>query len=194
MKICIINGNPDKSDEVFVGYMSYLVPLLRKSHHVEDWTLRDMNLHFCTGCWNCWWKTPGICSIKDDFHYIARSCIQSNIVLFASPLIAGFPSSNLKGVTDRLVSLLHPYIKLIRGECHHEKRYINYPDFGLLLKKESDTDLQDLKIVRDIYHRLGLNFHADVLFVKFMDEFSPKALFNDITNSKRFAKAEEKQF
>jgi len=193
MKICIINGNAD-NDADFEGYLDQLVSRLRKNNQVTDWGLRNMNLHFCNGCWNCWWKTPGICSIKDDFHYIARSCIDSNIILFASPLIAGFPSSILKSVTDRMVGLLHPYITLINGECHHRKRYPKYPNFGLLLKKEHDTDLLDLKIVVDIYKRLTINFHADLLFVKFIDEFSPKSMYNEITDFKRFAETKEKQF
>jgi multimeric flavodoxin WrbA len=128
-----------------------------------------MNLKNCTGCWSCWWKTPGECAIKDEGEKIFRSVINSNFFVFASPIIAGFTSSELKKVTDRLIVLLHPYLELINGECHHRKRYDSYPDFGLLLQKEADTDEEDIQIISDIYDRLALNFHARKKFIKFTD-------------------------
>ena len=128
-----------------------------------------MNLHYCTGCWSCWWKTPGRCAINDDAEKIIRSVINSDFVIFASPLIAGFTSSALKKITDRLIVLLHPYIELINGESHHRKRYNKYPDFGLILEKETDTDNEDLDIVNDIYERFALNFHCEKKYTRYID-------------------------
>ena len=84
-------------------------------------------------------------------------------------MIAGFTSSTLKKITDRLIVLLHPYIKLINGESHHQKRYNKYPDFGLILKKETDTDNEDLDIVNDIYDRFAINFHCEKKYMKYID-------------------------
>ena len=80
--------------------------------------------------------------------------------------MAGFTSSTLKKITDRFVGLLHPYIKLKNGECHHLKRYDKYPDFGLVLKKEADTDTEDIEIINDIYDRFAINFHSTKKYIK----------------------------
>lgn len=35
----------------------------------------DMNISHCIGCNYCWLKTPGICTIKDDYRQILGSFI-----------------------------------------------------------------------------------------------------------------------
>jgi hypothetical protein len=71
---------------------------------------------------------------------------------------------------DRLIVLLHPYIEIVNGECHHRKRYEKYPNLGLILEKEPDTDDEDIKLVKDIFDRLAINFHSKLVFVKMIDE------------------------
>jgi multimeric flavodoxin WrbA len=135
-----------------------------------------MNLHYCTGCWSCWWKTPGECAIKDDAEQIFRAVINSELIVFASPLIAGFTSAMLKKIQDRLIVLLHPYLQINNGESHHRRRYDKYPEFGVIIDKEGDTDEEDLKIVKDIYDRLAINFHSKQRFIKFVDEIDSIAI------------------
>ncbi|MDD2965149.1 MAG: NAD(P)H-dependent oxidoreductase [Bacteroidales bacterium] len=160
MKITILNGDMSQGGSELSRFLEKLVAGISPNHQVSQFPLHTMNLHYCTGCWNCWWKTPGRCSINDDGSEIFNSVINSDFVVFASPLLAGFTSSALKKITDRLIVLLHPYIELNQGECHHRKRYAKYPDFGLLLEMEPDTDQDDLKIVGDLYDRFAINFHS----------------------------------
>ncbi len=82
----------------------------------------------------------------------------------------------MKKITDRLIVLLHPYIEIIEGECHHVKRYEKYPEIGVLLQPEEDTDEEDLAIVSDIYKRLAINLHSKVQIVDVMDKESDVAL------------------
>lgn len=146
---------------------------LSASYTTRLLTLNQLNIDYCTGCWSCWWKTPGRCALKDDGETVFRHIIQSDFVLFAAPLKAGFPSAILKTITDRLVVLLHPYITLIDGECHHHRRYDSYPLFGLLLEKEADTDATDVGIVNHIYDRFAINFHSKRKFTHFTDTHTP---------------------
>jgi len=118
MKITILNGDFEKNDTFFSTYIDDFTNKLKEKHEVELYTLNKMNLKFCTGCWSCWWKTPGKCAIKDDADTIFKSCIDSDFLIFASPLKAGFISSELKKITDRLIVLLLPYIQIINRECH----------------------------------------------------------------------------
>ena len=169
MNITILNGDMNKEDSRFSDYIEELTGLFQTNNEVTLYPLNKMNLHYCIGCWSCWWKTPGRCAINDDAEQIFKSVINSDFVLFASPLMAGFTSSSLKKITDRLIVLLHPYITVQHGECHHTKRYDKYPVFGLLLEKERDTDQEDIAVVNDIYDRFAINFHSARTYTKFID-------------------------
>ena len=182
MKITILNGDMKKGDSHFSEYLINLTHKLRENNSVNLFHLNKMNLHYCIGCWSCWWKTPGRCIINDDAEKIFKSVINSDFVIFASPLMAGFISSCLKKITDRLIVLLHPYIEIRNGESHHKKRYDKYPDFGLLLEKEKDTDNEDLNIIKDIYDRFAVNFHSQRIYMKLIDCDKVEDIINETNN------------
>ena len=182
MKITILDGNMKAGKSEFSIFTEELISRLRKDHSVDVFQLQAMNLNYCTGCWNCWWKTPGECSQKDDGERIFRSYINSDFVIFASPLLAGFTSSALKKITDRLIVLLHPYIQMDLGESHHTKRYDHYPEFGLVLQKETDTDNEDLEILNDIYDRMALNFHAHRRYTRFIEQTTLEEIIHETCN------------
>ncbi len=165
MKITLINGAPQPGEQDLPYYTSIVAKEIGKNNEITYFPLANMNIKHCTGCWTCWWKTPGQCTLKDDATSVFQSVINSNMVIFASPIMAGFTSSLLKTLQDRLIVLLHPYIELVQGECHHRKRYEQYPDFGLLLSKDADSDAEDIQIITDIYKRLALNFHCTLKHV-----------------------------
>lgn len=171
MRITILNGDPQTGLSPLTTKLTLLaVTLSTSGHQVEIIQLNSLKLHYCIGCWTCWWKTPGRCVHHDDGEMVFRAVILSDFFIFASPLIAGFTSALLKTITDRLIVLLHPYIIIREGELHHRKRYDRYPDFGLLLAKEAETDDDDLRIVYEMYKRFALNFHANIRFMKLIDE------------------------
>lgn len=102
---------------------------------------------------------------SDDAELIYSDYLASDLVVLATPIIAGFPSFYLKNLQDRLIPLIHPYIQLIQGECHHHKRYEHYPDIGLLVYPEHTTDEEDLKIIEDSFKRFALNLHGSLKFM-----------------------------
>jgi multimeric flavodoxin WrbA len=167
MKITILNGNSDPNNQKFDDYLSNLVKLLELSDNgVVHFKLREMKIRHCRGCFDCWVKTPGQCIYKDDSHAICREVINSDFVLFATPLVMGFPSAVLKIIMDKLISLLLPYIELVNNkECHHKKRYDKYPLIGLLIEREDDTDGEDIEIVSDIFSRFAINLKTSLCFV-----------------------------
>jgi multimeric flavodoxin WrbA len=169
MKITILNGNPHPDYTTFDNYLKNLVKSLEDSkNNVTHFKLREMNLRHCRGCFGCWLKTPGQCIYKDDTHNICREVINSDFVLFGSPLIMGFPSAILKTAMDKLIPLLHPYFDLVDNkECHHKKRYDKkYPFIGLLIEKEEDTDEEDVKIITDIFDRFAIDMRTSSSFVR----------------------------
>lgn len=171
MKITFINGNPLSSNPSFESRVNDLTGLLKlKGHTISYFELANNKIISCTGCWGCWVKTPGECLFDDDSRQIRKEIINSDWVIFASPIILGFTSAILKKMQDKLVPLVHPYIELVNDECHHEKRYENYPKMGLLYTKDQNTDKEDLVIIEEIYHRLALNFKTELRLFKSIEE------------------------
>jgi multimeric flavodoxin WrbA len=164
MKYLILNGNPEKANKAFDQQLENLYDyLIKKNHKAEIINLRDKEIIHCTGCWSCWVKTPGECIFKDDSKEIREKYIQSDVVIFASPLIMGFISSGMKRLMDKCIPLLHPYIDIVEKEAHHAKRYQEYPLIGLLYE-DPVNDPEDVEITNDIFQRFALNFKTRLAF------------------------------
>jgi multimeric flavodoxin WrbA len=187
MNITILNGDMNPGESDFSKYLEELSEKLQEIHTVHLYRINEMNIHYCVGCWNCWWKTPGRCTIQDDADQILASVINSDFFIFASPIMAGFTSSALKKINDRFVGLVHPYILMKNKECHHRKRYDKYPDFGLLLGKEADTDDEDLRIIDEIYDRFALNFHCEKRYTKIITDTKIEDIIDETCNHKRIS-------
>ncbi len=172
MKITILYGKGLSSENNFSSEIIKISEKLKNKHKIDLFMLDEMKLNYCIGCWTCWWETPGLCVHKDEGKKIFASIINSDLFIISSPLIAGFLSFSVKKIIDRLIVLLHPYIKFVNNESHHKKRYKKYPEFGLILKKEKDTDIEDVKIIEDIFNRFAINFHSKQKFLKFIDDYT----------------------
>jgi multimeric flavodoxin WrbA len=167
VKITVLNGNPDARNIEFEDYLKKLSDALVSDNHVVTiLILRDINVKYCIGCWGCWLKTPGECIVTDGSRDICLEYINSDLVLFASPVIMGFTSALLKKAHEKLLPLIHPYLELVQGEVHHIARYDKYPLMGLLLEKGKDTDEEDIEIISDIYRRDAINFKTSFSFTK----------------------------
>ena len=170
MRITILNGNPDADNKIFENYMQNLSGSIESNHSVTTLNLRDMDIRYCIGCFGCWVKTPGECSIKDDSHEVCRRSINSDLVLFASPVIMGFPSAVLKKAMDKMIPLVHPYSVIDQGEVHHLKRYKKYPKLGLILEKSGNTDDEDISIITDAFKRTAVNLKSRLYFSRLTSE------------------------
>ena len=171
MQVTLINGNPENGSIYFDAYVKDLSSGLKlQGYNSNCFNLKSLHIKSCAGCCGCWVKTPGLCAFEDDSHEIRSKVIQSDWVIFMSPLILGFTSGILKKMQDKFIPLVHPYIELVDNECHHEKRYASYPKIGLIYAKEKDTDEEDLQIVSKLYSRFALNFKSELRLFKSIDE------------------------
>lgn len=167
MKITILNGNPYADNAAFDDYLKRLSgQLASDGHAVTVFELREMDIKYCTGCFGCWVKTPGECIVEDASREVRRAAINSDFVLWASPVIMGFYSALLKKVTDKFLPLLHPYGEVVRGEMRHVARYDKYPLVGLLLEEGLDTDDEDIAIISDIHEQLALDLKSELAFTR----------------------------
>lgn len=172
MKNCVLlNGHPTGKEQSYNEYIIELQTALgEKGVEVETFNLCEMDIRYCTGCWVCWWATPGRCTLKDEMENVLRAVINADQVLYVSPLIAGYVSANTKQAMDRMIPLVHPYIEVVHGECHHRKRYENYPNLALIVAPTEEDDEEDVGIAHELMTRLSLNFRSECDFVHTMQE------------------------
>jgi hypothetical protein len=173
MKITLLNGTPTENHKDFDQYLGELQNCLQqKGHPTQLLRLRDLTARYCTGCWSCWVKTPGLCIFEDDSRQVCQAVIQSDFVLFASPVLMGYLSAVLKKFMDKLIPLIHPYITVDQGEAHHRARYApcQYPLGGLLLEKSPGSDDEDIEIITAIHERTMLNLKSSNKFTLLTDK------------------------
>lgn len=183
MKITIFNGSLNERKNNLNDYLLQLEQyLINEKNSVEIFNLDSMNIKQCIGCFGCWAKQPGKCLLKDDHKELCYSYIHSDFVLFASPLIMGYTSAILKRSLDRLIPLLSYEIELVNKECRHVARYDKYPEIGVLIQKEADTDREDIEIINKIYQRMALNFKSTCRFTMSTEQ-SIEEVCNEINNN-----------
>ena len=161
-QVTIINGMADDSYAAFEASLSLV--LKQNNVQAQVFLVRDMHIQYCCGCFGCWVKTPGKCIQDDDMPLLLKSIINSDLTVFISPINMGFVSSGIKRVNDKMIPLVHPYIGIFGGECHHFKRYDKYPKLGLILvdKKGYTQDVHET--ITAIYKRLAINLKTELAF------------------------------
>ena len=160
MRITILNGEPNAASP-FDAYLETLTNRLAMSGHaVTKLDLGTLDLKGCTGCWNCWVKTPGDCAKQDDSAIVCRAALNADLLLLASPMTMGFTTALLKRAADQMVPLIHPYFVVEGGEIHHRARYAHYPVFALLLGADADSDAEDVEITRTMWGRMARNMKS----------------------------------
>ena len=161
MKILVLNGIPD--DKKYTDYEQAIEKSVSENtkHEIDYFRLRDMNINYCRGCWDCWVKTPGKCGIKDDHEMILSRHPNVDMILYVSPVILGYESSILKTCKDRSIGTANPYISIHKGEQHHIQRYEDLPDISVMIIRDDDTTEEEIDIIASTYFRNALNFRKD---------------------------------
>jgi multimeric flavodoxin WrbA len=172
MRITLVNGEPDPQSAFDLYVRELAARMGAQGHDVAEITLRDIDLHGCTGCFGCWLKTPGECVQHDAGADLCRAVINSDLLVFAAPMHMGYPSALLKRSVERLIPLLHPYIEIEGGEMHHRKRYERYPDVALIVSAGSDTNAEDLDLTRELWGRMARNFKSRLALFAVADRSS----------------------
>lgn len=102
------------------------------------------NIKPCLGCFNCWLKSPGICTLNDDYKINGALLSTCDRLIVISKNYYGMFSPNIKNFFDRSISYVKPYFRIIYGEMHHKKRYknilnIDYYIYGDINSNEENT-------------------------------------------------------
>ena len=114
--------------------------LIRKKAGFEIVEAASMKISHCIGCNHCWLKTPGICSIKDDYEIILKKIISADQFWVISDTALGFMDHKGKNIFDRVMPLVTMYLKISGGQMRHIMRYGKQADIGLICRGSMDRE------------------------------------------------------
>lgn len=116
------------------------------------------DLDFCMGCFGCWIKKPGECVINDKMSQINRRFMNSDVVVYLSPIVFGQYSANIKNAVDRWLPNMLPFFETRQdSSTMHPPRYYDYPKqimIGYGDKLSSDDAQLFIDIIKK--HRTGV--------------------------------------
>ena len=104
-KIVVITGSPRKSGNSFAMTDAFIQAAQAKGHTVTWFDAAMMKIGGCHACETCY-KTGKACSFDDDFNTIAPAILEADAVVFTTPVYWYSIPAQIKGVIDRLYSLV----------------------------------------------------------------------------------------
>ncbi len=104
-KIVVITGSPRKGGNSFAMTDAFIQAAQAKGHTVTRFDAAFLNVSGCHACETCY-KTGKACSFDDDFNAIAPAVLDADAVVFTMPVYWYSIPAQIKGVIDKLYSLV----------------------------------------------------------------------------------------
>ncbi len=155
MKTLILDGSQPNDPTSAKVKMSLQAQL----SNVETLVLCEQKIGNCAGDFFCWVRSPGMCNTNDDNRIIAEKIMQSDLVIYLTPVTFGGYSSALKRMVDHQIQNISPFFATIDGEIHHQPRYKNYPDV-LTIGWMDQPNAQSEAVFRQLVRRNAINMYA----------------------------------
>ncbi len=112
------NGNTEKILQAFLDGAR------EAGAETETLYLRRMNINPCTGCFSCWFQTPGECVQKDDMKEVLEKILEADVLIWATPLYIYNMTAYMKAMFERILPLIKPdIIEGKDGLASHPARY-----------------------------------------------------------------------
>lgn len=105
MKIVVITGSPRKDGNSFAMTKAFIEAAEAKGHTVVRFDAADKNIGGCHACETCY-KSGKACSFDDDFNTLAPDILEADAVVFTMPVYWYSIPAQIKGVIDKLFSLV----------------------------------------------------------------------------------------
>jgi multimeric flavodoxin WrbA len=114
-KILGIMGSPRKNGNTHILLSKILESAKDYGAITDILFLNDLNINECDGCHSCWKGNQ--CSKNDDMNNIYPKIIESDIIIFGTPVYWYGPTALMKGFIDRFVFFNCPENRVkIRGK------------------------------------------------------------------------------
>lgn len=115
-KIVVITGSPRKEGNSFAMTEAFIKAAEAKGHTVTRFDTSSMKIGFCHACETCY-KTGKACSFDDDFNLIAPAILDADAVVFSMPVYWYSIPAQIKGVIDKMFSLVVGGKDIAGKEC-----------------------------------------------------------------------------
>ena len=107
MKIAILNGSPRKENTAAM-IEAFREGAEEAGHEVEVLHVGKMKINGCLACEYCHTKGEGKCIQKDDLEKIMPAYLESDMVVFASPIYYFAPTAQLEAAWQRVYCIGKP--------------------------------------------------------------------------------------
>ena len=129
----------------------------------QNFFLVGRKIQPCTECGTCFFKTPGKCVFKDDMSGLIDKFLDSDVVVFATPVFIDNVTALMKIFIDRLMPVLEPhYEKDSNGEYRRRGRYKKYPKF-VVISSCAMPEQSSFQVLRLYFKRMARTMHTEVI-------------------------------
>ena len=101
-RILILNGSPRKKGNTFFLIQELSKILIQNEHEIEILHLNDYDIKPCQGCFWCYKDFPLRCVQNDVMNGLYPSVLDSDVIVFASPIYWWGVTGIMKIFIDRL--------------------------------------------------------------------------------------------
>ena len=107
MKIAVFNGSPRKENTTAM-VEAFRQGAEEAGHEVEVYQVGRMKINGCLGCEYCHTKGAGKCVQKDDLEKIMPAYLESDMIVFASPIYYFTMTAQLEAALQRVYCIGKP--------------------------------------------------------------------------------------
>lgn len=149
-KILAFNGSARKFGNTWYVLDSFLEGVAESGGNSEVIEAHKANLDYCNGCLRC--NLIKRCSIHgDEWTEISAQILESDILVFATPIYFHHVSAQLKKIIDRFRSFVH--VQITETGLKHTPHTEWNKDFVLLLSLGSSSD-EDAQPVIELFEHM----------------------------------------
>ena len=115
-KIVVITGSPRKNGNSFAMTKAFIEAAEAKGHTVTRFDAAMKTIGGCHACETCY-STGKACTFDDDFNTIAPAILEADAIVFTMPVYWYSIPAQIKGVIDRIFSLVVGGKNIAGKEC-----------------------------------------------------------------------------
>ena len=115
-KVVVITGSPRKGGNSFAMTDAFIKAAEAKGHTVTRFDAATKKVGGCRACETCY-STGKACTFDDDFNTIAPAILEADAIVFTMPVYWYSIPAQIKGVIDRIFSLVVGGKDIAGKEC-----------------------------------------------------------------------------
>lgn len=122
MNILVINGSPrGKRGNTYCLTAAFLEGM--GEGRIREYSVSQLDIRPCMGCFACWNRTPGQCVIQDDMASVIEGLLWADVILWSFPLYYFTIPGGLKNLIDRQLPMVLPFMAADTESGGHPGRY-----------------------------------------------------------------------